>query len=109
MGGIAAKYADRIFVTDEESYNEDPQAIRDQVREGIEKAKGGTKTTEIADRRDAIEKALSIATKNDTILITGMGHEQYRIVNGERLPWNDGEVVRELAAKIKKPLNPRKS
>lgn len=109
MGGIAAKHADRIILTDEESYNEDPQAIRDQVREGIEKAKGGTKTTEIADRRDAIEKALSIATKNDTILITGMGHEQYRIVNGERLPWNDGEVVRELAAKIKKPLNPRKS
>jgi UDP-N-acetylmuramyl tripeptide synthase len=28
-----------------------------------------------------------------------MGHEQYRIVNGERLPWNDGDVVREILAK----------
>ena len=30
------------------------------------------------------------------VLITGMGHEQYRIVNGERLPWNDTVVVREI-------------
>jgi len=97
MGEIAARLADRIILTDEESYNEDPQKIRDMVREGIETAKGGGKLTEIADRREAIKKALSIATKGDTILITGMGHEQYRIVNGERLPWNDAEVVRELA------------
>lgn len=96
MGEIAARLADRIILTDEESYNEDPQAIRDQVHEGIEAAKGDGKTIELADRREAIEKALSIATKNDTILITGMGHEQYRIVNGERLPWNDADVVREI-------------
>jgi len=99
MGEIAARMADRIILTDEESYNEDPQEIRDQVRAGIESAGSGAKMTEIADRRAAIEKALSIATKNDTVLITGMGHEQYRIVNGERLPWNDGDVVREIIAK----------
>lgn len=99
MGEIAARLADRIILTDEESYNEDPQAIRDQIHEGIEQAGGDSKTTEIADRREAIEKALSIATKNDTVLITGMGHEQYRIINGERLPWNDGQVVREIVGK----------
>lgn len=106
MGGIAAKYADRIILTDEESYSEDPQAIREQVREGIEKAKATMKLTEIADRREAIEKALSIAKKGDTVLVTGMGHEQFRIVNGERLPWNDGDVVRDIVAKTgqKKPL-----
>jgi UDP-N-acetylmuramoyl-L-alanyl-D-glutamate--2,6-diaminopimelate ligase len=104
MGGIAAKYADRIILTDEESYNEDPQAIRDQVREGVEEAKATMKLTEIADRHEAIEKALSIAKKDDTVLITGMGHEQFRIVNGERLPWNDGDVVREIVAKTKKTL-----
>jgi len=96
MGGIAARLADRIVLTDEESYNEDPKAIRDQVRKGIEKAGGGAKMTELADRREAIAKALGIAKKGDTVLITGMGHEQYRIVNGQRLPWNDGDVVREL-------------
>lgn len=96
MGEIAANLADRIILTDEESYNEDPEAIRRMVYEGIENASGTGKTTEIADRREAIERALSIATKGDTILITGMGHEVFRIVNGERIPWNDGDVVREL-------------
>lgn len=102
MGEIAARQADRIILTDEESYNEDPEGIREQVRTGIETAGGSGKLTEIADRREAIEKALSIAKKNDTILITGMGHEQFRIVNGERLPWNDGAVVREIIEKTKK-------
>lgn len=99
MGEIAARLADRIILTDEESYNEDPESIRRMIYEGIEDASGTGKTTEIADRHEAIEKALSIAKKGDTILITGMGHEQYRIVNGERLPWNDGDVVREILGK----------
>lgn len=96
MGGIAARLADRIILTDEESYGEDPDKIRREIYQGIEAAGASAKTTEIADRKEAIKKALSIATKGDAILITGMGHEQYRIVNGERLPWNDGDVVREL-------------
>ncbi|PID31038.1 UDP-N-acetylmuramoyl-L-alanyl-D-glutamate--2,6-diaminopimelate ligase [Candidatus Saccharibacteria bacterium] len=100
MGGIAARLADRIFLTDEESYNEDPQAIRDMVYKGIEDVKGGSaKTTEVADRRDAIAKTLAIAKKGDAVFITGMGHEVYRIVDGERIPWNDAAVVREILGK----------
>lgn len=96
MGEIAARGADRIFLTDEESYNENPEQIRRMIQEGIKSARGEGKTTEIADRREAIERALGSAGKGDIVLITGMGHEQYRIVNGERLPWNDTEVVREI-------------
>lgn len=97
MGEIAARLADRIFLTDEESYNENPDQIRRMIYDGIEKVQGGAmKTTEEADRRNAIEKALAVAKKGDTILITGMGHEVYRIVNGRRIPWNDSAVVREL-------------
>lgn len=96
MGEIAARGADRIFLTDEESYNEDPEQIRRMLMEGIERGRGDAKTTEIADRRQAIERALGCARKGDMVLITGMGHEQYRIVNGQRLPWNDGQVVREI-------------
>lgn len=99
MGEIAAHGADRIFLTDEESYNENPEEIRAMLREGIEQAGGGAKTTEIADRREAIERALGSATKGDMVLITGMGHEQFRIEGGKRLPWNDSAVVREILAK----------
>ncbi len=96
MGEIAVENTDRIIVTDEESYDEDPKAIRKMVLTGIKQAGGDGKTEEVADRREAIKKALSIARAGDTVVITGMGHEQFRIVKGERLPWNDGEVVREL-------------
>lgn len=96
MGEIAAKLADRIIVTDEESYNEDPKIIRSMVLEGITSGKGTAKTDEVADRREAIEKALKLARVGDTVVITGMGHEQFRIINGEKVPWNDAEVVKEI-------------
>ncbi|MGI8634648.1 MAG: UDP-N-acetylmuramoyl-L-alanyl-D-glutamate--2,6-diaminopimelate ligase [Segetibacter sp.] len=97
MGGIAARLADRIIVTDEESYNEDPATIRQAVMQGAKSEKGGAKCEEIADRREAIKKAMSFARVGDTILITGMGHEQFRIVQGAKIPWNDSAVVREIA------------
>ncbi|MEO5690759.1 MAG: UDP-N-acetylmuramoyl-L-alanyl-D-glutamate--2,6-diaminopimelate ligase [Candidatus Saccharimonadales bacterium] len=106
MGDIAARMADRIFLTDEESYNEDAGTIRQMVMEGIVAGGGEPKTEEIADRRDAISKAMNVARAGDTVLITGMGHEQFRIVLGERLPWNDGDVVRELAVAGKKDDKP---
>lgn len=96
MGEIATKYADRIILTDEESYNENPDEIRQMVMDGIVKGNGQMKTEEIPDRREAIAKAMKIARRDDVILVTGMGHEQYRIINGEKQPWNDGEVVKSL-------------
>lgn len=98
MGEVAAEFADKIYVTDEESYNEDPAAIRDMIMKGIKNAKAEDKTVEIADRREAIAAALKEAHRADTVVITGMGHEQFRIVNGERLPWNDAKVVEEILA-----------
>lgn len=96
MGEIASRLADRIILTDEESYNEDPDKIRAAVMDGINRAGGSGKTTEIADRHEAIKKALSVAKKGDIVAITGMGHEKFRIINGKRIPWNDADVVREL-------------
>ncbi|HET6622609.1 MAG TPA: UDP-N-acetylmuramoyl-L-alanyl-D-glutamate--2,6-diaminopimelate ligase [Candidatus Saccharimonadales bacterium] len=99
MGRIAADLADRIVLTDEESYNEDPTEIRQMIMDGIVDGKGKAKTDEIEDRKEAIKKAMNIARKGDVLVITGMGHEQFRVVKGKKIPWNDGEVVRELAQK----------
>ena len=70
------------------------------IHSGIVQGGGTAKTTEIPDRREAIERALGSAQKGDMVLITGMGHEQYRIVKGERLPWNDTEVVKTIVNKL---------
>jgi UDP-N-acetylmuramoyl-L-alanyl-D-glutamate--2,6-diaminopimelate ligase len=99
MGEIAAKLTDRIFLTDEESYTEDPATIRNMLMEGIVSGGGGSKTEEIADRKEAIAKALATARRGDTVVVTGMGHEQYRIINGRREPWHEPTVIRELLEK----------
>ncbi|HSX28020.1 MAG TPA: UDP-N-acetylmuramoyl-L-alanyl-D-glutamate--2,6-diaminopimelate ligase [Candidatus Saccharimonadales bacterium] len=97
MGEVAVAYADRIVLTDDEPYTENPDVIRDDVRRGIERAGGGAKTDEIGDRKAAIEKAIGIARKGDIIAITGMGHEQFRVIgDGEKIAWNDGAVAREI-------------
>lgn len=96
MGEIASRLADRIILTDEENYTEDAAGIRAQIYEGIEATKGDAKTTEIADRREAIRKALSVAKTGDTVIVAGLGHEQYRIIDGERVAWHDPAVIREL-------------
>jgi hypothetical protein len=82
--------------------NENPDEIRAMIRQGIERTKKAHKMTEIADRKQAIYQALRSAVRGDTVLITGMGHEQYRIVNGKRIPWNDKKVVQEIISEIEK-------
>jgi UDP-N-acetylmuramoyl-L-alanyl-D-glutamate--2,6-diaminopimelate ligase len=96
MGEIAANLADKVIVTDEEPYTEDPATIRAAVIEGIKQAGGESKLLEIADRKEAIAKALSEARPRDAVVITGMGHETVRNIAGQKLPWNDAEVAREV-------------
>lgn len=96
MGKIAVKYADRIYLTDEESYNEDPKSIRNMILSGVQAADGLDKTIEISDRREAIRAAIAESSTGDIILVTGMGHENFRIINGKKIPWNDGSVIQEI-------------
>ncbi len=96
MGEIAAKLTDRIVLTDEECYDENPDEIRKMVMEGIVRGGGGSKVDEVPDRKAAIEKALSLARRGDTVVVTGMGHEQYRIIDGRREPWHEPTIIREL-------------
>ena len=102
MGKIAQDLADRIIVTDEENYTEDAKQIREEVIAGFSKKNGKipANVQEIPDRKEAIRKALQIAGKGDTVLITGLGHEVYRIIDGEKTPWNDTEIVREISKEI---------
>lgn len=100
MGEAAAKFADRIFLTDDETYTEDPAAIRQAVRQGIEQAGGVSKMTEIDDRREAIKTAFREAKAGDTVLLTGIGHENYRNMDGKKMPWDEREVAREIIKNI---------
>ncbi len=98
MGEIAAKYADRIILTDDEPYEKDPAKLRKDVMKGIEKGNGAGKTTEVAGRKNGIKKALDIAKKDDTVVLTGMGDYDFMKVGDEYLPWNDKKATLELLA-----------
>ncbi len=100
MGQVAAKFADKIYLTDDETYTEDGDMIRKAVFEGIVKAKGRSKTIEIADRRDAIKKALEEAGKGDMILVAGIGHQNYRAMNNGNIPWQESEITKELLKEL---------
>ena len=102
MGKIAQDLADRIIITDEENYTEDATQIREEIISGISKKndKLPANIQEIPDRKEAIRKALQIAGKGDIVLITGLGHEVYRVINGEKTPWNDTQIVREIVQEI---------
>ncbi len=89
MGRIATEYADRIFVTDEETYTENDASIRAAIIKGVEEAGGKAKTSEIPDRREAMKAAFAEAKKGDAVLITGLGHELTRNMGGKAIPWND--------------------
>ncbi len=102
MGKIAQDLADRIIITDEENYTEDTTQIREEIISGISKKndKLPANIQEIPDRKEAIRKALQIAGKGDIVLITGLGHEVYRVIDGEKTPWNDTQIVREIVQEI---------
>jgi UDP-N-acetylmuramoyl-L-alanyl-D-glutamate--2,6-diaminopimelate ligase len=96
MGEVAAKNADLIYLTDDETYTEDPQAIIDAVYAGINKAGGGPKTTILPDRGDAIKQAVANAKKGDTVLLAGIGHQTTRNMGGKEIAWNEIEIAQKL-------------
>jgi len=98
MGEVAARLSDHIYLTDDETYTEDPEAIRAAVRQGVEEAGGADKTTEVADRLTAIRQAFADAQAGDTVLLAGIGHQDYRAMGGAKQPWDEREVARRLLA-----------
>jgi len=96
MGEVAAKNSDTIFLTDDETYTEDPAAIIQAVYKGIEAAGGAAKTTIVEDRLDAIKAAFAAAKAGDTVLLAGIGHETTRNMGGKEEPWNEIEIAKKL-------------
>ncbi|HMG66885.1 MAG TPA: hypothetical protein VK588_04330, partial [Chitinophagaceae bacterium] len=56
----------------------------------------------IVDRKEAIKTAISLAEKEDIVLIAGKGHEKYQEIKGVRNHFDDKEVVREMFALLER-------
>ncbi len=103
LGQLSGQKADFVIITNEDPYDDDPQVIINQVAEGAIDARKvlGKNLFKILDRRQAINKALSLAEEGDVVLITGKGSEQaICMAGGKKIPWDDRKVVREELEKL---------
>ncbi|MGB0798519.1 MAG: UDP-N-acetylmuramoyl-L-alanyl-D-glutamate--2,6-diaminopimelate ligase [Planktomarina sp.] len=94
MGQAAARHADVVFVTDDNPRTEDPATIRSMVMQGAPDA------TEVADRAEAILRAVDALAPGDTLLIAGKGHETGQIVGTDVLPFDDVEQASVAVAAL---------
>ena len=88
MGLIAATLSDVAVITSDNPRSEDPADIIGDIKEGIPADRAGHCLV-IADRAEAIERAIGMARAGDAVLIAGKGHEDYQEINGVRSPFND--------------------
>lgn len=95
MGEIAAQYCQEIILTNEDPYDEQPSQILSEIKSGISNFQFPiSNVSQILDRREAIKKALSLAKKGDTVIITGKGCEPYlHLAKGKKIPWDERKIV----------------
>lgn len=101
MGEIVSRYADFVIITNEDPYGEDPMQIIKEVAKGVKGKEKDKNFWKILDRREAIAKALSLAKKDDIVIVTGKGAEENMMVGKEKIPWNDKKVILEELKKMK--------
>ena len=99
FGRIAEKYCDEIILTNEDSYDEIPEKIIEDIFSGISSSLKleSLKVHKVIDRKEAIKKALTDAQEGNTVIITGKGSEiSMAVAGGKKLPWSDKQVVIEF-------------
>lgn len=104
MGEIASRIADEVILTSDNPRSENPYEIIADIRSGAQ----GDNVLAIENRKSAIEYVLNKYSNGETIVIAGKGAEKYQEINGEKIPYNDFDVVnefyRELFLKRKKEM-----
>lgn len=98
MGNIAAHFSDYAIVTSDNPRTENPRAIIEDILEGMKGAAIPVKVIE--NRTEAIKFAVSIAQKDDIIVLAGKGHETYQILNTGTIHLDEREVVAEALAEL---------
>ncbi len=101
MGRVAAHLTDIAIITDDETYGEKSEKIIQEIYAGVPQ-KLQKKVKIVPDRFAAIKEALLIARPEDIVIITGIGHQKYRIMGGKRTGWNERKIVSDLLKNLKK-------
>ena len=95
MARIAADRSDKVILTSDNPRFEDPDAILNDMRGGLDAAQSAQSLV-IADRREAIRAALMLAQPGAIVLIAGKGHEKFQEIKGVKIPFDDREIAAEM-------------
>ncbi len=101
MGEVACANSDKVIFTSDNPRSENPEQILTEMETKLGSA-AKRKFVSIADRRQAIKTAVSIAKADDIVLIAGKGHEKYQEINGVKHHFDDKEVLLEMFAELEK-------
>ena len=101
MGEAACEYSNRAIFTSDNPRSEDPLAILKDMEASLNTA-ARRKFISIADRKEAIKTAISLANPEDILLIAGKGHEKYQEIKGVKYPFDDKQVLMELFSTLEK-------
>lgn len=101
MGEAACEYSNRVIFTSDNPRSEDPLEILKDMETGLNTA-ARRKFISIADRKEAIKTAISLAGPEDILLIAGKGHEKYQEIKGVKHPFDDKQVLMELFSTLEK-------
>ena len=99
MGEVSGRVADYTIVTTDNPRTEKPEEIIADIEKGISKTKG--KYEIIVDRKEAIKKAIKMMNKRDIVILAGKGHEVYQEINGEKHPFDERIIVKEILGEKK--------
>lgn len=95
MGALAARIADMVILTSDNPRSEDPYAIIQAIKEGIQGEDMAKVSIEI-DREVAIKKAYTHSKKNSIIALLGKGPDEYQIIQGKKYPFSEAAILRSF-------------
>jgi UDP-N-acetylmuramoyl-L-alanyl-D-glutamate--2,6-diaminopimelate ligase len=101
MAQVACEHSDKVIFTSDNPRNEDPLQIIHEMEKDLNTA-ARRKFISIADRREAIKTALSLANAEDIVLVAGKGHEKYQEIKGLKYHFDDKEVMLEMLELLEK-------
>lgn len=94
MAEVAVEHSDKVILTSDNPRSEDPTEIIKDMEAGVSAA-ARRKVLSIADRREAIRTAISLAGPEDIVLIAGKGHEKYQEIKGVKYDFDDKKILEE--------------
>ena len=98
MGEISGKYADYTILTSDQVRTENPKKILLEIESGLKKVTD--QYTIILNRTEAIRHAIKVATKDDVIVLPGLGSDLYIEYMRVKYPYDERVVIHNIIDEI---------